>query len=66
MLPAPSSFSCGGEEVGEKSAKGFILHRKNVRIGTPLSTGYVQTEHLYNIQCSEIFTLRNEKLHTEA
>ena len=22
-------------------------------------------EHLYNIQCSEIFTLRNEKLHTE-
>ena len=23
-------------------------------------------EHLYNIQCSEIFTLRNEKLHTEA
>jgi hypothetical protein len=22
--------------------------------------------HLYNIQCSEIFTLRNEKLHTEA
>jgi hypothetical protein len=27
---------------------------------------YVQTEHLYNIQCSEIFTLRNEKLHTEA
>jgi hypothetical protein len=26
---------------------------------------YVQTEHLYNIQCSEIFTLRNEKLHTE-
>ena len=22
----------------------------------------VQTEHLYNIQCSEIFTLRNEKL----
>ena len=27
---------------------------------------YVQTEHLYNIQCSEICTLRNEKLHTEA
>ena len=27
---------------------------------------YVQTEHLYNIQCSEIFTLRNENLHTEA
>jgi hypothetical protein len=26
---------------------------------------YVQTEHLYNIQRSEIFTLRNEKLHTE-
>ena len=26
---------------------------------------YVQTEHLYNIQCSEIFPLRNEKLHTE-
>jgi hypothetical protein len=26
---------------------------------------YVQTEHLYNIQCSEIFTLINEKLHTE-
>jgi hypothetical protein len=26
---------------------------------------YVE-EHLYNIQCSEIFTLRNEKLHTEA
>jgi hypothetical protein len=24
---------------------------------------YVQTEHLYNIQCSEIFTLRNDKLH---
>ena len=23
-------------------------------------------EHLYNIQCSEIFTLINEKLHTEA
>jgi hypothetical protein len=23
-------------------------------------------EHLYNIQCSEIFTLRNENLHTEA
>jgi hypothetical protein len=23
-------------------------------------------EHLYNIQCSEIFTLRHEKLHTEA
>ena len=23
-------------------------------------------EHLYNIQCSEIFSLRNEKLHTEA
>jgi hypothetical protein len=22
-------------------------------------------EHLYNIQCSEIFTLRNENLHTE-
>jgi hypothetical protein len=27
---------------------------------------YVQTEHLYNIQCSEILTLRYEKLHTEA
>ena len=26
---------------------------------------YVQTEHLCNIQCSEIFTLRYEKLHTE-
>jgi hypothetical protein len=26
---------------------------------------YVQTEHLYNIQCSEIFTLRNEKFHIE-
>ena len=26
---------------------------------------YVQTEHLYNIQGSEIFTLRNEKFHTE-
>ena len=26
--------------------------------------GYVQ-DYLYNIQCSEIFTLRNEKLHTE-
>jgi len=25
---------------------------------------YVQTEYLYNIQCSEIFTLRIEKLHT--
>jgi hypothetical protein len=24
------------------------------------------TNHLYNIQCSKIFTLRNEKLHTEA
>jgi hypothetical protein len=23
-------------------------------------------EHLYNIQCSETFTLRNENLHTEA
>lgn len=29
------------------------------------SSGY-DDEHLYNIQCSEIFTLRNEKLHTEA
>jgi hypothetical protein len=27
---------------------------------------YVQTECLYSIQCSEIFTLRIEKLHTEA
>ena len=26
---------------------------------------YVQTEHLYNIQCSEIFTLINDKFHTE-
>jgi hypothetical protein len=25
----------------------------------------ISAEHLYNIQCSEIFTLRNEKLHTE-
>ena len=25
-----------------------------------------EAEHLYNIQCSEIFTLRIEKLHTEA
>ena len=29
-------------------------------------TGYEPDEHLYNIQCSEIFTLRNENLHTEA
>jgi hypothetical protein len=28
-----------------------------------LRAAYVQTEHLYNIQCSEIFTLRNEKFH---
>ena len=32
--------------------------------GEPMSREYVD-EHLYNIQCSEIFTLRNEKLHTE-
>jgi DNA-directed RNA polymerase III subunit RPC1 len=30
-----------------------------------LTSGYATEHHLYNIQCSEIFTLRNEKLHTE-
>ena len=34
-------------------------------LGAVVSRVYVD-EHLYNIQCSEIFTLRNEKLHTEA
>jgi hypothetical protein len=37
--------------------------------GIATSSGLVSRyvdEHLYNIQCSEIFTLRNEKLHTEA
>ena len=40
--------------------------------GTGTNTMYVRTltadvgEYLYNIQCGEIFTLRNEKLHTEA
>jgi hypothetical protein len=29
-----------------------------------MASGYVD-EHLYNIQCSEICTLRHEKLHTE-
>ena len=36
------------------------------RYAAVASCKYVQTEHLYNIQCSEIFTLRNENLHTEA
>ena len=31
---------------------------------TRLSVEYVE-QNIYNIQCSEIFTLRNEKLHTE-
>jgi hypothetical protein len=31
-----------------------------------VSTVQYVDEHLYNIQCSEIFTLRYEKLHTEA
>jgi hypothetical protein len=30
----------------------------------PMDLQYVD-EHLYHIQCREIFTLRNEKLHTE-
>jgi hypothetical protein len=34
------------------------------QVGTPWMVR--DAEHLYNIQCSEIITLRNEKLHTEA
>ena len=33
---------------------------------TECAKPYVEQNKLYNIQCSEIFTLRNEKLHTEA
>jgi hypothetical protein len=38
----------------------------DVRTLDKLCDGTCLCEHLYNIQCSEIFTLRNEKLHTEA
>ena len=32
----------------------------------PVAIRMYMDEHLYNIQCSEIFTLRIENLHTEA
>jgi hypothetical protein len=41
------------------------LHLLTTHPAMPARIRYVD-EHLYNIQCSEIFTLRNEKLHTEA
>ena len=40
------------------------LHRRTCPATSMVSTGWYG-EYLYNIQCSEIFTLRNEKLHTE-
>ena len=40
--------------------------RANYQIQTSkLAQLYVDEHHLYNIQCSEMFTLRYEKLHTE-
>ena len=37
---------------------------RRMRLWQSIESSYVD-EHLYNIQCSEICTLRNEKLHTE-
>jgi hypothetical protein len=67
-------YSVDGKAFGENLAK--YTRSLNAALGAPeapephnakVSLGvYVQPEHLYNIQCSEIFTQRNEKLHTEA
>ena len=51
--PCPSAAGMAAPQWGH-SLRIFIWRRE-----------YVQTEHLYIIQCSEIFTLRNEKFHTE-
>ena len=48
-----------GGGVEEEEAMVYIMGRERRGI----DAGY--GEYLYNIQCSEIFTLRNEKLHTE-
>ena len=59
MLPA------GTIEPSHRGGGGGAVAVTNT-LTSVASAGYVQTEHLYNIQCSEIFTLRNENLHTEA
>jgi twinkle protein len=49
-------------KLGVKCEGGcFYCHRCGSK-----GSWYDFLQHLYNIQCSEIFTLRNEKLHTEA
>ena len=53
--------------AGAASISGFTPYRTdtNERPTGGIRRLYVD-EHLYNIQCREIFTLRYEKLHTEA
>ena len=51
-----------------KACPGWHAGIPNLKSSAVLSVDGVLYDkiHLYNIQCSEICTLRNEKLHTEA
>ena len=70
-IKAPAR-ACAGAPVTVHYTLGydFISHHRDDWMGLfevgANDTPYVQTKHLYNIPCSEIFTLRNENVHTEA
>jgi hypothetical protein len=61
MLSPP----CGDGGAHGHSGRSTMVITRHVSEGLGHEV-YVSPSHLYNIQCSEIFTLRNEKLHTEA
>ena len=57
--------SSSAAAAAEQDTKALLVLSAALSHSGGLDAAMVQTEHLYNIQCSEIFTLRNEKLHTE-